>query len=166
MTRLETVLIIHKASKILLGVKKRKLGAGRYNGYGGGVEPTDKDIYDTAIRETQEEIGVTPINPELKGSIYFRFTSSESDRDVHFFKAKDYEGIPNETDEMTAEWFDDDNIPYKQMWASDAIWLPILLSGKWFTGELLYDSSHNIIKHNITQYDDVKSFESALNEMN
>ena len=162
MTRLETVAIVYRHPRILLGEKKKKLGAGRYNGFGGGIEPIDKTIYDTAIREAQEEIGITLINPERMGRILFHFQSDEQDHDVHFFRARRYLGTPKETDEMTAEWFNIDNIPYDNMWKDDAYWLPILLEGKRFLGEFLFTPEHDIVRHEIDKFDTRQEFEDAL----
>lgn len=162
MTRIETVAIIYSHPKVLLGIKKKKLGAGRYNGFGGGMEDFDKSIYETAIRETQEEIGVKLVDPELVGRILFHFQSDEQDHDVHFFKANNYSGTPKETDEMTAEWFHIDSIPYTQMWADDKYWMPILLNNKRFLGEFLFNPKHEIVDYKLEEFSDRESFEDAL----
>ena len=57
-----TVLLLLKEDQILLAMKKRGFGVGKWNGVGGKPNP-DEDIVSTAIRESQEEIGVTPLNP-------------------------------------------------------------------------------------------------------
>lgn len=44
--------------QILLGLKKRGVGQGLYNGYGGKIDPTDKTYEDGARRELQEECGL------------------------------------------------------------------------------------------------------------
>lgn len=152
MTRIETVAIVHRNSRILLGKKKKKLGAGRYNGFGGGMEDFDDGIYGAAIRETREEVGITLIHPERMGRILFRFQNDEQDHDVHFFRAKRYLGTPKETDEMTAEWFNINNIPYDQMWTDDKYWLPILLRDNYFLGNFLFSSKHEIIDYNLYEY--------------
>ncbi|MBU1204119.1 MAG: 8-oxo-dGTP diphosphatase [Nanoarchaeota archaeon] len=162
MTRLETVTIVYRYPRILLGRKKKKLGAGRYNGFGGGMESFDKSIYDTAIRETQEEVGITLINPERMGRILFHFQCNEQDHDVHFFRARRYLGSPKETDEMTAEWFNIDNIPYNQMWADDKYWLPLLIKGKKFLGEFLFNPNHKIVEHILQTFNTRECFEDTL----
>ena len=60
-----TLCLLVKGDEILLAMKKRGFGEGRWNGTGGKFDPeNDKDIFDTAKRETKEEIGVEIINPE------------------------------------------------------------------------------------------------------
>jgi 8-oxo-dGTP pyrophosphatase MutT (NUDIX family) len=49
-------------------MKKRGFGHGKYNGFGGKVE-LNETIMDAAIRETNEECGIVPINPILMGKI-------------------------------------------------------------------------------------------------
>jgi 8-oxo-dGTP diphosphatase / 2-hydroxy-dATP diphosphatase len=142
--REETVLIIYQPPKVLLGMKKRKIGKGRYNGFGGGLEEIDKTAMDGAIRETQEEIGVTPLGVEEVGRIYFRFDSEEEDHFVHFFRSSSVEGELKETEEMAPEWFDEDKIPYENMWADDKYWLPLLLTGKKFEGQFWFNADHTI----------------------
>lgn len=48
-----TLLLIHQANRVLLGMKKRGFGQGRYNGFGGKVEKGET-IIEAAIRETIE----------------------------------------------------------------------------------------------------------------
>ena len=62
MTRIETVTIVHQHPRILLGMKKKKFGKGRYNGFDGKVE-TNETEKEAAIRETFEEAGIKIINP-------------------------------------------------------------------------------------------------------
>jgi 8-oxo-dGTP pyrophosphatase MutT (NUDIX family) len=59
--RILTLCIIHKNSKILLGMKKRGFGAGFWNGFGGKVKEGES-IEEAAKRETKEEIGVVPLD--------------------------------------------------------------------------------------------------------
>lgn len=56
-----TLLVIHQANRVLLGMKKRGFGRDRYNGFGGKVEKNET-ILEAAIRETIEESGVRPTN--------------------------------------------------------------------------------------------------------
>ena len=66
-TKLFTLMLINHNNQILLGMKKRGFGMGKYNGFGGKVE-AGESIVDAAIRETKEECGVVPMEPVLKGN--------------------------------------------------------------------------------------------------
>src|SRR5256885_7174497 len=68
---------IVKDERILLIRKKRGLGAGKINGPGGKIEPGESAL-DSAIRETQEEIGVTPLEIEERGVLHFQFADGHS----------------------------------------------------------------------------------------
>ena len=54
-----TLLFVVHADRILLIEKKRGLGAGKINGPGGRIEPGESPRQ-AAVREVQEEVGVTP----------------------------------------------------------------------------------------------------------
>ncbi len=98
------------------------------------------------------------------GRILFKFESDEEDHDVHFFRALEYSGEPRESDEMTVEWFHINDIPYDKMWEADKHWLPLLLEGKYFLGDVLYGEDHKIKDKDIKEFEDRESFEKALEE--
>ncbi len=57
MKKLLTLCIIYQYPKVLLGMKKRGFGAGRFNGFGGKVE-NGESIEEAAKREVVEEVGL------------------------------------------------------------------------------------------------------------
>ena len=68
---LETTLcLLKKDNKILLAMKKRGFGEGKYNGVGGKIESVETPE-EAMIRETEEEILVTPTKYEKVGIIEF-----------------------------------------------------------------------------------------------
>ena len=69
---LVTLCFIVRDGRVLLIRKKRGIGAGKINGPGGKVDPGETPLA-AAVRETQEEIGVTPIDPQLRGDLRFHF---------------------------------------------------------------------------------------------
>ena len=155
MTRVETLVLIHKSPKILLAMKKRKFGKGHYNGFGGGVEDGES-IIDCAIRETQEESGIIVSNLIYVGKILFKFLNSdEQDHEVHFYRATNYEGEPTETEEMKPVWFEQENLPYDEMWADDKYWMPLFLEGKKFTGEFHF-SGKNIAFQRLNEVEQIE----------
>jgi len=84
--RKASLCIIIKEDKILLAKKKRGFGIGKWNGPCGKFKDEDKEIRNTAIRETEEEIGIKIKNPEEVGVLNFRFPHKEAwNQDVHVF---------------------------------------------------------------------------------
>lgn len=128
---------IVKDGRVLLIRKKRGLGAGKMNAPGGKLEPGET-AYDSAIREAQEEIGVTPLGVEQRGELSFQFADGYS---LHcaVFMANDLIGEPIETDEATPFWVPLDAVPYHEMWEDDRHWLPEMLAGKCFVGFFEFD---------------------------
>lgn len=115
-------------SQVLLGMKKVRFGAGKWNGFGGAVEEGETPL-DGAIRELYEEAGIKPGKIDFKGIVKFRFSDkSEWDQDVHLYLAYDCVGEPIESDEMLPKLFPLDSVPYAEMWAGDEYWLEPLLN--------------------------------------
>lgn len=129
---LETTLcLLKKEDKILLAMKKRGFGKDKYNGVGGKIE-SGETIEEAMIRETKEEILVTPIKYEKVGYIEFDeyYKNSKIRLAFHLYLIYEWEGEPTETDEMKPEWFNINNIPYDKMFPDDKYWLPLILEGK------------------------------------
>ena len=130
--------MILQNNRILLAMKKRGFGAGKWNGVGGKLE-TGETVEEAAKREAWEEIGVTITDMEKFGVIDFTFQEGSDPMEVHIFKVNQFDGAPAETEEMKPEWFDVDKIPFADMWPDDQYWLPLLLQGKKFRGRFLFD---------------------------
>ena len=146
--RLVTILFLTREGEILLAMKKRGFGMGKWNGVGGKAAPGENET-EAAIRECQEEIGVTPTNPRLIGKIKFREkTDPGFGHHAHIFVATKWLGEPVETEEMRPQWFNLQDIPYRQMWVDDKLWLPLLLAGKRFQADITLDGD-KIVSHDI-----------------
>ena len=113
-----TLCIIHQHPKILLGMKKRGHGEGKWNGFGGKVEEGET-IEEAARRETKEEVGIEVLKMRKLGILEFEYQDDSGNMEVHIFYAKEFKGNPTESEEMKPRWFDVDEIPYNQMWADD-----------------------------------------------
>lgn len=132
-----TLCFVVKDGRILLILKKRGLGAGKINGPGGRIEPGETPLA-AAIRETEEELGVTPLLPQLRGELQFQFRDGYSLR-CGVFLASDYQGTAIETEEAVPLWTPLDQIPYDRMWEDDRHWLPLLLNDQFFVARFLFD---------------------------
>ena len=139
--KLLTLCLIHQHPRILLGMKKRGFGAGRWNGFGGKVAEGES-IEDAAVRELREETGIEadPTDLELSGILEFEFQSDPGKvLEVHIFKVHSHTGDLVETEEMRPQWFMIDEIPFKDMWSDDPYWMPLFIKGRRFRGRFLFD---------------------------
>ena len=148
--KLLTLVIIEKNSQILLGMKKRGFGAGRWNGFGGKVE-REESIEEAARRETLEESGVEVIDLDERGVIEFEFKGKPGILEVHIFKATNWQGKPEETEEMKPKWFNVADIPYEEMWTDDKYWLPLFLEGKRFKGRFLFNDNDQVLNYELKE---------------
>jgi|SRR3989344_8237995 len=146
MIRLITTLcLIHQHPQILLGMKKRRFGAGRWNGYGGKVmegESIEKSLF----REIKEEAGIDIIEPEKVGFLEFIFTNTGEIIEAHLFRVNKFSGELVETEEMKPKWFHVDEIPFKDMWPDDIHWMPLFLKGKKFKGKFSFGEGDAILE--------------------
>ncbi|HSX28882.1 MAG TPA: 8-oxo-dGTP diphosphatase [Candidatus Saccharimonadales bacterium] len=148
-----TLLFLVQDDQILLAMKKRGFGVNRYNGVGGKIEPGES-IMEAAIRECQEEIGVTPIAPIKVARLTFKNQEEEEKGMlVHVFVAHEWEGQPEESEEMAPEWFYMDMIPYDKMWTDDAHWLPHVLEGNGVIASFTFDKDDEILQHDLSVVD-------------
>lgn len=126
-----------RGDEILLIRKKRGLGEGKLVGPGGKVEDGETPR-EAAVREVQEEVRVSVENPTKVGEFEFVF-EEQSEMFVHVFRAEEFSGTPQETEEANPGWFDVDEMPYDEMWEDDELWMPSLLSGETFSGWFRFD---------------------------
>jgi mutator protein MutT len=138
MKKLLTLALVQKDGKVLLGMKKRGFGMGRWNGFGGKVK-IGESLKAAAQREVEEEVGIVPLEMEERGVLEFSFENEEKVLEVHVFRVTEYDGEPCESEEMQPQWFMEEDIPYREMWPDDAYWIPLFLDGKRFTGVFHFD---------------------------
>ena len=103
-----TLLLLRKDDQILLAMKKRRFGVGKYNGVGGKLQESETPEM-AMLRETKEEINVVPTKYEkdVKGE--------KTNLIFHLYIAIEWEGTPNESEEMKPQWFSISDIPYDSM---------------------------------------------------
>ena len=128
---------IRCAGRILLIVKKRGLGQGKVNAPGGRIEAGETPEQ-AAVRETREEVGLTPSGLRPAGRLDFAFTDGYS-LSCRVFTADGCSGALTETDEAAPFWCAESDIPYDRMWADDRLWIPLMLDGQGFEGRFVFD---------------------------
>lgn len=148
--KIATLVFLIKNDNILLAMKKRGFGEGRYNGIGGKVEPGET-TEQAIIRETQEEIGVKLLKFEKMANIIYDefFKSKPEIVQVNVFIATKWSGKPIESEEMSPKWFKINNLPYDQMWSNDSLWIPKVIKGEKITAKFKLDEQDKIISHSI-----------------
>jgi len=143
-----TLMFIQQDGKLLLIHKKRGFGAGFFNAPGGHIEDGETWL-ECAVRETQEELCITPLNPVHTGTLMFQFVDGHS---IHgeVFTATEFEGTPTETDEAVPHWFEIDELPYDNMWADDPVWYPKMIAGEKFIGRFTFEGK-TMLDHELIQ---------------
>ncbi|XP_036913835.1 7,8-dihydro-8-oxoguanine triphosphatase [Sturnira hondurensis] len=149
-SRLYTLVLVVQPERVLLGMKKRGFGAGRWNGFGGKVEEGET-IEDGAKRELWEECGVTADVLHKAGHIVFEFQGEPEQMDVHIFRADSVQGTPAESDEMRPQWFPLDQIPFADMWPDDSYWFPLLLQKRKFHGYFKFQGQDTILDYQLRE---------------
>ncbi len=127
-----TLLFLRRNNEILLAMKKRGFGKDKWNGVGGKIEEGES-YEEAAIRECQEEIGVTPKTLHKVGELHF-YDFPDVEHYCHIYVTTEWEGKPQETEEMRPQWFLEKDIPYDEMWPADKLWIPLTLKGHLFKG--------------------------------
>lgn len=138
--------------EVLLGMKKRGFGEGKWNGFGGKVEPGET-VEAAAIRELQEESNLTVAPAELhqRGYLVFEMQQSKKLMKVWVFEASKFDGTPEESDEMRPQWYAETDIPYHLTWADDQYWMPYLLQSKQFDGHFVYSDDETILTYEVSE---------------
>lgn len=149
-----TLCLPHTENAVLLGMKKRGFGKGRWNGMGGKLKEGET-IRAAAVRELEEEIGIKASERDLKqcATLDFYFAQKpEWDTRVHVFLARAWEGEPAESEEMRPQWFPSAEIPFDKMWPDDQYWLPLVLKGKTLRGTFHFsDNGNTISQYKVTE---------------
>lgn len=144
--KVATILYCLSDGQVLLGMKKKGFGEGKWNGFGGKVGP-DESIEDAARREMLEESGVLVAPDALRKVAHLTFHFGDTPMfDGHVYTAEAWAGEPIETDEMRPEWFPLEALPWDDMWPSDAFWLPQVLAGETLRGTCRFDEAGETVE--------------------
>lgn len=146
-----TLLFLRSGDQLLLAMKKRGFGKGKWNGVGGKLEEGES-LESALVRECVEEIGVTPNSWTAVGELDF-VQDAETDDPWHMFVyayiTDEWDGEPVETEEMMPKWFHIEDIPYGDMWGDDEFWLPFILDGKKVVGEFTFDIDDRLLTDDV-----------------
>lgn len=149
-----TLCLVTDGDRVLLGMKKRGFGAGRWNGFGGKLNEGET-IEQAAHRELEEECGIKVASLVQVGLIDFEFEGNPEILEVHVFHGQGITGEPIETEEMLPQWYDKNTVPFEQMWPDDVYWFPLFFAGQKFKGYYLFGQNDAILKQELSE---VESF--------
>ncbi len=149
--KIMTLALVFRDEKVLLGWKKTGFGAGRWNGFGGKVEPGEL-VINAAKRELEEEAGIRAHSLIPHGIItYITLVPDKAPIEMHLFRTEQFEGEPHESTEMSPAWFDVSNVPLYQMWHDDQFWFPHVLNGRVIEATFWMDDNDQVKEHTIHQ---------------
>jgi 8-oxo-dGTP pyrophosphatase MutT (NUDIX family) len=151
-----TLVVVSDGGRILLGMKKRGFGAGKWNGFGGKVTPGES-IEAAAVRELREEAGIEAVRVDERARIVFLYGdgSERVTMNTHVFLCDAWTGEPTESDEALPRWYSHEEIPFQSMWLDDIHWLPRFLAGERFTATFRFDAAgETILSHEFGEYGD------------
>ncbi len=147
-----TLLLLRQGDEVLLAMKKRGFGAGRWNGVGGKLEPGET-IEQALVRECQEEISVTPTKYHKVAEHDFQefHDGQPAHMFVYVYLCTEWAGEPAESEEMSPRWFKLSDIPYDKMWSDDPYWLPDVLAGKLLRTTFTLSADNTVQDYTISQ---------------
>lgn len=133
-----------ESGRVLLIEKKSGFGRGKINGPGGKIDPGETALA-AAVRETQEEVCVTPTDLSEAGELRFQFADGYAMR-CRVFRAEGHTGTPAETAEANPFWADEKALPFDAMWQDDRHWFPHLLERRPFLACFAFDGDTMLTK--------------------
>lgn len=142
-TKEMTLCLLRDKDRILLGKKKRGFGEGKYNGFGGKLNPGET-LEEALVREVYEESGVTLLNYVKRGVLTFFYKKDNEVFLVHIFEGIAWSGEAKESDEAIPQWFSIGSLPFDLMWPNDIHWVPLFLEGTYFEGVFHFDEQYKI----------------------
>ncbi|WKZ70299.1 MAG: 8-oxo-dGTP diphosphatase [Melioribacteraceae bacterium] len=139
--KLATLCYVQKDNKTLMLYRNKKENdyhEGKWNGLGGKFE-LGESPEDCAIREINEEAGLTVKNLIMKGFITFPLFDGKDDWHVFLFVIDKFEGELIDSPEGELDWIDNDKLSEINLWEGDKIFIPWLFEDKFFSAKFNYE---------------------------
>ncbi|MCB0061822.1 MAG: 8-oxo-dGTP diphosphatase [Caldilineaceae bacterium] len=163
MLKLATLCYLRAGGKTLMMHRIKRandMHAGKWNGLGGKLLPGETPEA-CAIREVQEESGLTIHAPVLRGILTFpgfptgnqsQFHDPNSDDWYTFvFVADSFTGTLTEGEEGVLAWIDDEQLLALNLWPGDRIFLKWLDHDAFFSGRFVY-INEALVEHDVVFY--------------
>lgn len=138
-----TLCYLLREDKVLLLRKAHGLfGGGKWNAPGGKL--LIGELPETgAGREMNEETGLSVSALQFHGILNFYLgEAKEIDQTVFVFSCKKSSGKMRNSREGELRWFPLSEIPYREMWQDDKVWLPYVIEGKSFIGDFTFTANY------------------------
>ncbi|KAJ2359863.1 hypothetical protein H4S02_010037 [Coemansia sp. RSA 2611] len=123
--------------QVLLGLKKRGMGEGLWNGFGGKLE-SGETLDECAHRELQEECGLQARRMEYVG-VLTMVCKSGWEITILVYTARELVGSVTESEEMQPKWFGIDELPYSDCHTEAPLWWPTMLDGSLFFAHFVFN---------------------------
>lgn len=153
MVKYATLCYLKSHGKTLMMHRIKKQGdmhAGKWNGLGGKLLPGETPEA-CAIREVQEESGLTMINPVLRGILTFPAFANDDDWYAFVFVGHEFNGDLIESDEGVLAWVEDEALLDLNLWEGDRIFLKWLEKDAFFSGRFAYIAGQ-LTEHEVVFY--------------
>lgn len=134
-----TLIFCLNGDQVLLGMKKRGFGVGKWNGFGGKVMEGE-DPKSAALRELLEESELIVDEKDAQHVATLDFYFAEKPMfECFVYLTSIYKNEPAETEEMRPQWFSRGSLPFDDMWADDKYWLLRVLGGEKMKAKVVLD---------------------------
>lgn len=117
-------------------IKKGGMGYGLWNGFGGHIE-VNETPEQAAVRELEEESRVKALKLARCGLTWNVHLDKGIIVELYFFLCHTFTGKFKPTKEMLPQRFPINQLPLLEMWESDSLVLPQILSGQSYTATFL-----------------------------
>jgi 8-oxo-dGTP diphosphatase len=133
-------LMLHRIKKL------NDMHAGKWNGLGGKFLPGETPEQ-CAIREVQEESGLTMIDPVWRGLLTFPAFDNIDDWYAFVFVCHTFTGELIDCNEGVLTWIDDAQLLDLNLWTGDRIFLQWLDYDGFFSGQFIYEQGELVQHH-------------------
>lgn len=127
-----------------------RFGGGRWNGPGGKLHEGESPEQ-AVVREVREETGLAVSDVRDRGTLTFYVDGVDGpDIVVRVFITDRFRGDLQPNEEGRLEWFEEDRLPYDQMWEDDPLWVPHVLAGRRVSGSFWFSKNYGrLLRHEL-----------------